>query len=214
VIVALVTVLAGVPVHTAATLPAGETALHLQGGFTLLDIGVPALAVLPVLTGDAELAHGLAPGLDVRARYTTHLGIVHRLGAELRVEAFGDGSLIGGARVFATGSIGGAANDGVDAGGDVATTFAVLLTARDEHVAFTLDSGITMQWLVYELADGNRVDAVPYFYSVDVAIELEWLSENGSLSARIEATIPTAPSDPFTLGGVVPRLLFGGSLLL
>lgn len=213
-IVALVTVLAGVPVHSAATLPPGETSLHLQGGFTLLDIGVPALAVLPVLTGDAELAHGLVPGLDLRARYTTHLGVVHRLGAELRVEAFDDGSLVGGARMFASGSIGGAANDDVDAGGDLATAFAVLLTARNEEVAFTLDTGISMQWLLYELADANRVDTVPYFYSVDVAIELEWVSENGSLTARVEAVIPTAPSDPFTLGGLVPRLLFGGSLFL
>jgi len=96
----LATLLLFTPVQTAETVPAGENMLHLDGGFALLRVDVPAVPVVPLLTGDLVIAHGLAEGVDLRGVYQTTLGLTHRLGPEARARVLhGDGWAIG-ARLF------------------------------------------------------------------------------------------------------------------
>ena len=215
--VALLAVLCAVtPVRTAETVPSGAVMMHGAGGFTLLRVDLPGVPVAPVLTGDLEFAWGLADGLDARLRYSTQLGLVHRLGPELRGRLLaGEGWAVA-ARVYPSVQLAGAAQDDVDFGGDVATIASLLGTVRFDDLAVTLDVGPTVQWLLFEDIDGRRfIDDVPYLASVDVTIELEWATApSGNYALKLELTIPTAPDDPFTVGGVVPRLVFGGSFAL
>lgn len=205
--------LAWSPMHAAAPPPPGVTALTVLGGFTLLRVDLPVLPVLPVLTGDAELAWALGRRVTVRARYTTWLGLKHRLGPELRVAAPDVGGLTVAARLHPTAQFEGAFQEGVDYGGDVATLAGLVATWRWSRGALTAEAGVTAQWVVYEHLSGRaHVDARPYLASVDAALEYEWPTRDGqTLSVRLELDVPTAPDDPSTVGGVTPRALFGGS---
>ncbi len=204
------------PVRTAETVPPGFAMFHAAGGFTLLRVDLPGVPVAPVLTGDLELAWGVTRGLDLRARYSTQLGLVHRLGPEARARLLGGAEWAVGARVYPSVQFVGAAQDDVDVGGDVSTFAGLLATVRFDDLAVTVDAGATVQWLLFEDIDGRSfVDDVPYLAQVDVAFELEWATApSGNYALRLELTIPTAPDDPFTVLGVVPRLLFGGSFAL
>lgn len=77
----------------------------------------------------------------------------------------------------------------------------------------TLDVGLTVDWLVYERFGGRTaVDDRPYLAAGDVAVAVEWPTRPGqSLFVRAEAHVPTAPDDPSAVGGVVPRVVFGGA---
>jgi hypothetical protein len=213
---ALAAMLLLVPVQTAETVPAGRTMLHLDGGFALLRIDVPGFPVAPVLTGDLELAHGLTDWLDLRGRYTTHLGLVNRLGPELRARVVHAGGWSVAARLFPSAQLVGSEQDGIDYGGDVSTLFGLLGTHRFDDLAVTLEAGATVQWLLFEhIADRAHVDSVPYFAFVDVALGVEWpTSDDTNLAIRLEAGIPAAPDDPFTVLGIYPRITAGGSFAL
>ena len=204
------------PVHTAETVPPGAAMMHAAGGFTLLRIDIPGVPVVPVLTGDLEFAWGVSPGIDVRARYSTQLGLIHRLGPELRTRLWTDRTWSVAARVYPSAQIVGAAQDDIDVGGDVSTFAGLLGTYRGGDYAFTVDAGVTVQWLLFEDIDGRSfVDGDPYLAYVDVALELEWAtSPTGNYALRLELGVPTAPDDPFTVVGVLPRIVFGGSFSL
>jgi hypothetical protein len=210
---ALAQVLAWSPATSATTLPRGETAFVATGGFTVVRIGLPVLPVFPVLTGEAEIVRGLNDRLDVRGRYVTHLGYIHRLGAELRVTALRAGAWSFAARVFPSAQFAGSVQEGVEFGGDVATLAGLVGTYRWRRAALTLDAGVTVDWLVYEHFNGRTtLDAAPYLAAVDLGLTLEWNVRAGqSLLVRAEAHIPAAPDDPFTVLGFVPRVVFGGA---
>ena len=214
---ALLAILTAVtPVRTAETVPAGKVMLHAAGGFNLLDIGIPGVPFAPVLTGDLEIAWGLLSGLDLRGRYSTQLGLIHRLGPEVRFRFAGGDAWAVGARLHPSVQVAGAANDGVDVGGDVSTYAGALGTVRFGEVAVTLDAGVTVQWLLFEDIDGRRfTDTEPYLAFGDVAVEVEWARRTeGNYSLRLELAVPTAPDDPFTVLAVFPRLVFGGNFAL
>lgn len=73
-----------------------------------------------------------------------------------------------------------------------------------------------VQWVVFaHIEDETVVDDVPYLESIEIALALEW--SNGpcaNLHLRLELDVPTSPDDPFTILGVMPRLVFGGSMAL
>ncbi len=205
-----------VPVRTAETVPAGRVMMHATGGFNLLSIDIPGVPFAPVLTGDLEIAWGLTDAIDVRALYSTQLGLVHRLGPEARVRFVRGEQWAIGTRLYPSVQLVGAVEDGVDIGGDVSTYAGLLGTLRFGNLAFTLDTGVTIQWILFEDIDGRQfVDTEPYFAFVDVAIEAEWARESaGNYSLRFELAIPSAPDDPFTVLNVFPRLVFGGNFAL
>jgi hypothetical protein len=208
----LAQVLAWTPATSASTLPRGTRALTLAGGFTALRIDLPALPVFPVLTGDAEVAWGVGARVDLRVRYSTHLGFIHRLGPELRVTAARAGGWSFGARLHPSAQFAGSFQSGVEYGGDVATLVGLVGSYRWGSGAVTVDAGLTVDWLVYEhFTDRTTVDDRPYLASGDVGLTVEWpVREGQSLVLRAEAHVPTAPDDPSTVGGVVPRVVFGG----
>lgn len=212
----LATLLVLLPVRTAETVPAGTTMLHLDGGFSLVRLDVPALPVAPALTGTLELAHGITDWLDLRGRYVTHLGLIHRLGPELRAGIVDDAGWSLAARVHPSAQIVGSGQEEIDLGGDVSTTFAILGTRREGTLAITLDVGVTVQWLLFERIAGRAfVDDVPYLGFVDAGLGIEWAtSAETNLSVQLEVAVPTAPDDPFTVLGVAPRLTAGGSFEL
>ncbi len=201
---------------TAETLPPGTSAVHLDGGLMVIGIQVPPLPYFPVLTGDAEVGWGLVDGLDVRARYQTHAGLVHRLGPEVRGRILAAGGLSGAARVWATGSVAGAYEDELDAGGDLATLFGGVLTWRGAPGALSLDAGLQVQWLLYQDVAGDEVlDTTPFPAFVELALTADHpLHEDVTLSLRLEYAVPLAPDDPFTVFGGYPRLVMGGSWAL
>jgi hypothetical protein len=213
VIAFLIPLFAILPVRTAETVPAGTTALHLDAGFLLVHLGYPVAPIAPILTGGVELATGLGDGVDLRARYETHLGALHRVGPELRVRALATDAFVLGARLHPSAQIGGAWQDGADVAGDVSTETALLGTHRRGAWAFTLEAGVTIQWLVFEQVDGaSDADTRPYLAFYDLAMEVEvGVRRGATLGARLEVAIPTAPDDPFATFGVVPRLVAGGS---
>lgn len=201
------------PVQTAETVPPGAAMMHAAGGFALLRVDIPGVPVAPVLIGDLQFAWGVTQGVDVRVRYSTQLGLVHRLGPEVRGRIVGGEGWAFGARVFPSVQLVGAAQDDVDVGGDVSTYVGLLGTLRLDDVAITADAGATVQWVLFEDIDGRQfVDDVPYLATADVALEVEWaVSPTGNYAVRLEVSIPTAPDDPFNVLGFVPRLTFGGS---
>jgi hypothetical protein len=210
----LATLLLFTPVRTAETVPAGRTMLHLDGGLALLRIDIPALPIAPVLTLDLELAHGVTDYLDLRARYTTHLGLVHRLGPEARVGLFDASGRSLAVRVYPSAQlVGTGQDDELDLGGDVSTLFGALATQRIADVAVTLEAGVTVQWLLFENLDGRtHTDTDPYLAFVELALGIEWAtSPDTNLAVQLEAAVPTAPDDPFTVLGLYPRLTLGGS---
>ncbi|MEM9188401.1 MAG: hypothetical protein AAGF12_04465 [Myxococcota bacterium] len=208
--------LAVTPVQTAELIPEGATVLHIDGGFALLPIGVPALEILPVLSGDLELGYGILDGLDLRGRYQVHLGVIHRLGPELRARFLHVGPLSMAARLWVSGQLGGAAQEAVEFAGDISTEPALAISLRIDDVALTLDGGITVQWVRFErFEDSSFVDRDPLFAYVNVGLSAEWAqSDQGNLYLRLEAAISTAPDDPFTIFGLQPRIVAGGSLRL
>lgn len=211
--IALALALSITPVHTAETIPQGKLVLHLDAGFILLGAGIPALRVAPLLSGDVELGYGLVDGLDFRVRYTTHLGWIHRLGPELRWRAVDADPVAIGARVQPSVQFVGAAQGELDYGGDVSSYTGLLATYRAGFGAITAEAGITVQWLLYEDIDGRRhTDGDPYLAYWEAALEVEWpTSAESNLSVRLEASVPRSRDDPFTVLGVIPRIVVGGS---
>lgn len=209
-------VLSATPVRTAETVPRGVTVLHMDGGLALVRVALPSLPFFPIPSGDLEIAHGIVPGLDVRGRYTTYLGVAHRLGPELRVRALQVGVFSLGARLFPSAYVVGAAHNGVDVAGDVSTQAALLATVRGAPGALTLDAGATVQWVQFASLRGmQRVDASPYLAFVDLALEAERpISPGANLTLRLELGISLTPNDPFAFFGLYPRLLFGGNFRL
>jgi hypothetical protein len=204
-------VLPGVfPVRTAETIPSGMSALHLSGGF--LFVGIPSFPV-PILSGDAELGFGIADGIDLRVRYTSHLGIIHRLGVESRCRIAEIDGFTMAIRLHPSGQFAGAAQEGIDFGGDVSTGAGLVATVRTLFGAITVELGGTIEWLLYEnIAGVSFVDTDPRFDGIDLALEYEHpLHSDANITVRLEARIPSAPGDPFTVLGVEPRILVGSS---
>ena len=205
--------LAWSPATSAATLPRGERALVASGGFTLVRIDLPSIPVFPALTGEAEVVWGVGRRVDLRVRYVTHLGYIHRLGPEVRVTAVRGRAWSFGARLYPSAQFAGSFQEAVEYGGDVATYAGLLGSYRWGAGVVTLDVGLTVDWLVYERFGGRTVvDDRPYLAAGDVAVAVEWPTRPGqSLFVRAEAHVPTAPDDPSAVGGVVPRVVFGGA---
>lgn len=209
--------LAALPVRTAETVPPGQAALHVAGGLIAIDIDVPVAPPLPVFTAEVEASFGVLDGLDVRARYATQLGLVHHVGPEVRGRLWRGGGWSVGARLRPTFEFGGAWQEGVDYGGEVATTGAALLTWRGGSGALTLDAGVEVEWLVFEEVDGERfADDSPFLAFYELALDYEHpLYDDANLSARFEYARPFQPDAyPATVLGGFPRLLVGGSFAL
>lgn len=209
----LAQLLAWAPATSAAALPRGQAALVASGGVTLVRIDLPSLPVFPALTGEAELAWGAGRRVDLRVRYATHLGYIHRLGVEVRATAVQRGPWAFGARLSPSAQFAGSAQEGVEYGGDVATYGGLLASYRWRCGVVTVDAGLTLDWLVYERFGGRTtLDDRPYLAAGDLAATVEWPTRPGqSLFVRVEAHVPTAPDDPAAVGGVVPRVVFGGA---
>ncbi len=205
------------PVRTAETVPPGLAALHATAGVALIDIDVPVAPSLPLFTADLQAAWGLADGLDLRASYATYLGIVNRLGPELRGRVLRLGPVALGARVRPTVELAGAWQDEVDYGVELATDGGLLLTWRGALAALTLEAGVEVEWAVFEEVDGaSYSDASPYLAFYELALDLEYpLYEDANLAARFEYALPhVAEAYPGRVWGGFPRLLLGASFAL
>jgi hypothetical protein len=204
-----------IPMRSALPLPPGELRLELAGGLGLVRIGLPVLPVVPLFIGDVELGRGLgAPApLDLRLRYTTYLGLVHRVGGELRWGFHQGVHHALGARVGTSIQVMGATRGGVDVAGHFDSQAGVLATFRRPRFAFTGDAGFTVQWVWFEsLAGARRVDRRPYPAYVDLGVTAEWpRGKRANLSVRLEVPVSLTPGDPFALGRTYPRLLIGGN---
>lgn len=194
----------------------GTSSLRLAGGFSVLRVDLPGLPVIPLLRGELELAHGLTDWLDLRARYATDLGVIHRLGPELRACVVGSDRWTLGLRLYPSVQVGGTAQDEVTYAGDVSTQAGLLGSWHLALGTITAEVGSSVEWLVFEQLDGGGiVDSVPYIAFTDLALGFEWRAgETSSYGVRLELRIPTAPDDPFTVLGGYPRLLFGSSFQL
>jgi len=201
------------PVRTAETVPPGRLALHLDGGFAIVRLGLPVLPVLPVLSGDAEIAYGVTRGVDVRLHYMTHLGLVHRIGPELRLRLFGSERGAFGVRVMPSVRFVGAAQEGVDYAGDISTQAAVLGTLRGRLGALTAEAGLTAQWILYQSITGMRhIDDRPYLAYLDFALEWEKpLGPSSNFTLRLEVSVSRTPDDPFGIYQMYPRIVAGGN---
>lgn len=191
-------------------------AFEARGGFALVDLAVPVAPPLPVFSGDVSWHHHPSEWLAFGARYQTHLGAVHRLGPEVITEwPIGAGFGLG-ARVFASGSLAGAWQEDVDAGGDLATTamasVAWHIPSRDGiRDSLRLEGGATIEWLLWEhIAGRSAVDVAPYPAYAELAAEWRhglhadaWLTLRGDVSLPLDA-------DPYAPWGLYPRLTFGG----
>lgn len=192
--------------------PDTEQLFEAHGGFALVDLAVPGAPPIPVVSGDVSWHRRLVDGLWLGARYRTHLGAVHRLGVELDggwpVRA---GWSIGG-RVFTSASVAGAWQDGLDAGGDLASTGLLTVTwgGLDGH-QIGLEGGLTVEWLLWShIADRSTVDAAPYPAYLELALDWRWaLHDTAWLTLRGEVARPV-DVDPYAPGGVYPRATFGG----
>lgn len=204
------------PTHAAQSVPKEELRLHLEGGLSLIDLDVPTVPAAYAMTGDIGVAYGLADWLDLRARYSTVLGLIHRIGPELRARVLDAGAVSGALRLHPSVQFAGAYEEDLDYGGDVSTLTSALLTYYGDTGAITVEAGATVQWLLFENLRGKSfADDVPYLAYVEFALGYEWTSAPGeSLDLRLELSVPTAPDDPFTVLGVLPRALFGGSWVL
>lgn len=191
--------------------PTADQAFEAHGGFALIDLAVPGAPPIPVVSGDAAWHRRLAGPLWLGARYRTHLGAVHRLGAELDgVWPVGAGFALGG-RLFASGSVAGAWQDGLDAGGDLATlgALAVAWSGLDGHV-LRVEGGLTVEWLLWEHIGGrSAVDAAVYPAYGELAADWRWGWGEAWLGVRGEVAIPL-DVDPYAPGGVYPRVSVGG----
>lgn len=200
--------------QSAPTRPAGTFGWQVGAGFSLLDINVSTFRVLPVPTGEAAVEWGLTDHVDIGARYATWVGFDHRLGPELQVGGSVGKRVALGARLHPAVRIAGFAgsDEGVELGGDLTTPIAAVMTVAHGDVAWSLEGGLTPQFLLFERLDREGfVDAAFFPATVDVAVELAWKSAIASaLSVRAELGVALAPDDPFGIGGVRPRLLFSG----
>lgn len=186
-------------------------AFEAIGGFVLIDLAVPIAPPIPVVSGDVAWHHTLLPGLTAGARYQTHLGAVHRLGPEVRgMASLGGGFAIGG-RVYASASVTGSWQDGIDAGGDVATLLMASVVWHHGDESLTLEGGLTVEWLLWEhIAGRDAIDVAPYLAYAEAAGEWRHaLHETAWLTLRFEAAVPI-DEDPYAPGGFYPRLLVGG----
>lgn len=205
-------------------LAALANALEVTGGFVLTGLAVPGLPALPVVSGDLAWHHRMASSIELGVRYRTHLGAVHRLGPELRgAFTLADGWSLG-ASVFASASLTGAWQDGVDAGGDVATTGMASVAwhhgmpdgmfgvpVSDDWDVISLGGGLSVEWLLWEhIAGRDALDVAPYPAYAEVAAEWRHgLHRSAWLTLRGEASIPL-DEDPYAPWGLYPRLTFGG----
>ncbi len=207
-------VAAALTLQSASTRPAGTVGWQAGAGFALLNIGVEAFPVLPLLTGELAVERGLTDRVDVGLRYATWLGFDHRLGPELQVGGPVSPHVALGARIHPAIRIAGfaGADEGLELGGDFTTPVAGVLTVAHDDVVWTLEGGFTPQFLLFERLDGEGfVDAAFFPVTVDVAVELGWKSAIASaLAVRAELGIALAPDDPFGIAGVRPRILFSG----
>lgn len=190
-------------------------AFEARGGFVMVDLAVPVAPPLPVFTGDLSYLHRMAPWLSLGARYRTHLGAVHRLGPELSTAfALAHGFSID-ARLFPSASLAGAWQDGIDAGGDIATTALVGIGWKTSDASawhrLRLEGGATIEWLLWEhIAGRPAIDAAPHPAYAELAFD--WrigLSPTSWLALRAEAALPV-DEDPYAPWGIYPRLTFGG----
>lgn len=206
------------PVILAATLLGAQTvpperwSCHFAGGLAAVDAGIPVIPAFPYFSGDAELIVGLLDGLDARLRYTTQIGVLHRLTAEARARVFHVNGWTLAARLATSAGFGGAWQEAVDYTGDVSTSAGLAASYAAPTWSLTLEAGGTMEWLVYEDIDqGFQSDTTPFYSTTDLALEWAWSAlDDGWLSLRLEHAISAAPDDPFTVLGGYPRLLFGG----
>lgn len=199
----------------AAADPAPTDALEATGGFALVGLAVPGLAALPVVSGDLawhhRMASSVASSVELGLRYRTHLGAVHRLGPELRgALAVADGWSIGGA-LYPSASLTGAWQDGVDAGGDVATLAMASVAWELGGEVLRAEGGVSVEWLLWEhIAGRGALDAAPYLAYYEAAIEWRHgLGDDAWLSLRGEAAVPF-DEDPYAPWGLYPRVVFGG----
>ncbi len=198
---------------TATVLPEGTSVLLLDGGLFPLRIGGP-FPVVPIATGDIEWGHGLGP-VDLRLRLTSHLGVVHRFGPEMRGPALRLGRLSVSARVHPSVQFVGAREEELEYGGDLSTLVGVVGSVWWPRPGMTtsMEAGLTVQWLVFEhLDEGSHVDDDPYLAYWELGAQVERpVSDSSSLYVRLETAIPRAPDDPFTFLGGFHRLLVGAS---
>ena len=201
------------PVQTAETVPHRALMLHIDGGLALIDIDLPPVPAVYMMTGELGVAYGLWPGVDVRGRYTTTLGLIHRVGPELRARLLSVGRLAAALRLHPSLQFAGAAREQLNFGGDLSTLSTLMVSHRAGFGAFTGEAGVTVQWLLFEDIRGRSfVDDEPYLAYVELSFGYEWATgPRSNLSMRLELSVPTAPDDPFTVLGALPRLLFGGS---
>lgn len=191
------------PMQTAETVPRGRLMLSLTAGLALQQVGLPSLPVFPVLTGEVELAWGVDDGIDVRLRYGTYLGLVHRIGPELRLRLFGGARFTVAARLHPSVRLSGSPNartelcaareagataedGGTSVAGDFTTQTSLLFTLRTRRgdsprgsdpggpAAVTVEVGLATQWILYAHRCGRTVvDAAPYPAWVDLALVVE-----------------------------------------
>ncbi|MBI5517799.1 MAG: hypothetical protein HY909_28770 [Deltaproteobacteria bacterium] len=204
------------PVDTAETVPRGVTMLRLTGGVDVLRTTFPSAPVLPLPTGLAELSRGVADGCDLRLRYSTTAGLLHRAGPELRARLLGGSRYAVALRLYPSASFAGATRGEVTYGGDLSTQAMLLGTLRGPFGALTLEAGATGQWLVFERFRGvSEVTTRPYLAFLEFGLGWERpLGPEANLSVRLDLAVTLAPADPFALAGLYPRLSVGGSFRL
>lgn len=205
------------PMRSALTVPAHKTRLHLHGGLSIVRIDLPSLPVLPIFTGGAEVAHGVTSFLDLRLWLRSDLGLVNRLGGELRVRAFSNHRIAIGARIAPSAQLAGSIgqrNKDADYSGDFSTEASLLVSILHRRLALTADAGLSVQWAMYESMQGQRrTDITPLPRYVNLAVEAEWTRRNTqqNLTLRLEINPSLIAGDPFSIYGVFPRLLIGSS---
>jgi len=202
------------PMRGAMTVPRGQTRLHLHGGLSIVRIDLPSLPVLPIITGGAEVAHGVTSFLDLRLWLRSDLGLVNRLGGELRVRAVQGRHYAIAARLAPSAQLAGSFKDSVDYSGDFSTEASLLVSAFYRRLTLTADAGMSVQWAMYESLQGQqRSDVTPLPRYVNLALEAEWTRKNTrqNLTARLELNASLIANDPFSIYGIFPRLLFGSS---
>lgn len=186
-------------------------AIEARGGFVLVDLAVPVAPPIPVVSGDLSWHHRLGDAIELGARYQTHLGAVHRLGPEARAAWMVGGGWALGGRVWVSGSLTGAWQDGVDAGGDVATLAMASVAWDLGGDRLSVEGGVSVEWLLWEhIAGRSAVDAAPYLAYYEAAAEWRHgLGDDAWLSLRGEVAVPF-DEDPYAPWGLYPRVVFGG----
>ena len=190
-------------------------AFEAVGGFALIDLAVPVAPPLPVFSGELAWHHRLAPWLSIGARYRTHLGAVNRLGPEVEVGVGLPARFAVGATVYTSASLTGSWQDGVDAGGDLASTGLAWLMWSGQptgtHHTLRLMGGATVEWLLWAQIDGRSESDVAAHpaYAEFVAEWRRFLHGSAWLTLRADVALPL-DVDPYAPWGIYPRLTAGG----